>query len=54
MIWAMVVLPIILLVMGMPIFTVLMAAASVALIYVLDLPIGLIQTELFGQGSGTP
>ena len=36
MIWAMVVLPIILLVMGMPIFTVLMAAASVALIYVLE------------------
>jgi len=51
MIWAMVVLPIILLVMGMPIFTVLMAAASVALIYVLDLPIGLIQTELFGSAD---
>ncbi|MGE0038711.1 MAG: TRAP transporter large permease [Xanthobacteraceae bacterium] len=47
----MVVLPIILLVMGMPIFTVLMAAASVALIYVLDLPIGLIQTELFGSAD---
>jgi C4-dicarboxylate transporter DctM subunit len=51
MIWAMVVLPIILLVMGMPIFTVLMAAASIALIYVLDLPIGLIQTELFGSAD---
>jgi C4-dicarboxylate transporter DctM subunit len=51
MIWAMVVLPIILLVMGMPIFTVLMAAASVALIYVLDLPLGLIQTELFGSAD---
>jgi C4-dicarboxylate transporter DctM subunit len=49
--WAMVVLPIILLVMGMPIFTVLMAAASVALIYVLDLPLGLIQTELFGSAD---
>ncbi|MGE4221596.1 MAG: TRAP transporter large permease [Alphaproteobacteria bacterium] len=47
----MVVLPIILLVMGMPIFTVLMAAASVALIYVLDLPLGLIQTELFGSAD---
>jgi C4-dicarboxylate transporter DctM subunit len=44
-------LPIILLVMGMPIFTVLMAAASVALIYVLDLPLGLIQTELFGSAD---
>jgi C4-dicarboxylate transporter DctM subunit len=51
MIWAMVLLPIILLMMGMPIFTVLMAAASVALIYVLDLPIGLIQTELFGSAD---
>jgi C4-dicarboxylate transporter DctM subunit len=51
MIWAMVVLPIILLVMGMPIFTVLMAAASVALILVLDLPLGLIQTELFGSAD---
>ena len=51
MMWAMVVLPIILLVMGMPIFTVLMAAASVALIYVLDLPLGLIQTELFGSAD---
>ncbi len=51
MMWAMVVLPIILLVMGMPIFTVLMAAASVALILVLDLPLGLIQTELFGSAD---
>ncbi len=51
MIWAMVLFPIILLVMGMPIFTVLMAAASVALIFVLDLPLGLIQTELFGSAD---
>jgi C4-dicarboxylate transporter, DctM subunit len=51
MIWAMVLFPIILLMMGMPIFTVLMAAASVALIFVLDLPLGLIQTELFGSAD---
>jgi C4-dicarboxylate transporter DctM subunit len=35
--------------MGLPIFTVLMASASVALIWVMDLPIELIQTELFGS-----
>ncbi len=49
MIWAMVALPIVLMLMGLPIFTVLFAAASVALIFILDLPIGLIQTELFGS-----
>jgi C4-dicarboxylate transporter DctM subunit len=49
MIWAMALLPIVLMVMGMPVFTVLMAAASVALIFVLDLPINLIQTELLGS-----
>src|SRR5262245_35259997 len=49
MIWTMVVLPLVLMAMGMPIYTVLMASASLALIYVLDLPIGLIQTELFGS-----
>ena len=49
MIWTLVLLPIVLMVMGMPIFTVLMASACLALIYVLDLPIGLIQTELFGS-----
>jgi C4-dicarboxylate transporter DctM subunit len=49
MIWAMVLLPIVLLLLGMPIFTVLMAAASVALIFVMDLPIELIQTALFGS-----
>jgi C4-dicarboxylate transporter, DctM subunit len=49
MIASMVLLPIVLLLMGLPIFTVLMAGASIALIYVLDLPLGLIQTELFGS-----
>lgn len=49
MIWTMVLLPIALMLMGLPIFTVLMASACLALIYVLDLPIGLIQTELFGS-----
>jgi C4-dicarboxylate transporter, DctM subunit len=49
MIWAMVLLPLLLLVMGMPIFTVLMAAGSVTLIWVMDLPIEMIQTELFGS-----
>lgn len=49
MIWAMVLLPVLLLVMGMPIFTVLMAAGSVTLIWVMDLPIEMIQTELFGS-----
>ncbi len=49
MIWALGVLPIVLLLMGLPIFTVLMASASVALIWVMDLPIELIQTELFGS-----
>jgi C4-dicarboxylate transporter DctM subunit len=49
MIWAVVVLPIVLLLLGLPIFTVLMASASVAMIWVLDLPIGLIQTTLFGS-----
>jgi C4-dicarboxylate transporter, DctM subunit len=49
MIWAMVLLPLLLLVMGMPIFTVLMAAASVSLIWIMDLPIEMIQTELFGS-----
>jgi C4-dicarboxylate transporter, DctM subunit len=49
MIWSMVLLPLVLMMMGLPIFTVLMASACVALIYVLDLPLGLIQTELFGS-----
>lgn len=49
MIWAVAVLPIVLLLMGLPIFTVLMASAAVALIWVMDLPIELIQTELFGS-----
>ncbi|MSQ20488.1 MAG: TRAP transporter large permease [Betaproteobacteria bacterium] len=49
MIWAMVLLPLLLLVMGMPIFTVLMAAGSVTLVWVMDLPIEMIQTELFGS-----
>lgn len=49
MMWAMVLLPVVLLLMGMPIFTVLMAAASVALIWVMELPIEMIQTELFGS-----
>lgn len=49
MIWVMVGLPIALMLMGFPIFTVLFAAASVAMIFVLEVPIGLIQTELFGS-----
>lgn len=49
MIWAVVILPIALLLMGLPIFTVLMASASVALIWVMGLPIGVIQTTLFGS-----
>ena len=49
MMWVMVALPIALMLMGFPIFTVLFAAASAAMIYVLDMPIGLIQTELFGS-----
>ena len=47
----MVLLPLVLMMMGMPIFTVLMASACVALIFVLDLPLGLIQTELFGSAD---
>jgi C4-dicarboxylate transporter DctM subunit len=49
MIFAVVILPIVLLMMGLPIFTVLMASGAVALIWVMDLPIGLIQTTLFGS-----
>jgi C4-dicarboxylate transporter DctM subunit len=49
MIFAVVILPIILLMMGLPIFTVLMASAAVALIWVMHMPIGLIQTTLFGS-----
>ncbi|MEJ2374662.1 MAG: TRAP transporter large permease [Pseudolabrys sp.] len=49
MIFAVVILPIILLMMGLPIFTVLMASAAVALIWVMQMPIGLIQTTLFGS-----
>jgi C4-dicarboxylate transporter DctM subunit len=49
MIWSMVLVPLVLMMMGLPIFTVLMVSACLALIYVLDLPIGLIQTELFGS-----
>ncbi len=49
MIYAMVVLPVVLMLMGLPIFTVLMSAAIVALIFIMDLPLGLIQTELFGS-----
>ncbi len=49
MIFAMVLLPIVLLLMGLPIFTVLMATGAVTLIWVMDLPIGLIQTTLFGS-----
>lgn len=48
MIWTMLVLPVALMTIGAPIFTVLMVSASVAMIFVLDLPIGLLQTELFG------
>ncbi len=49
MIFAVVILPIVLLMMGLPIFTVLMASAAVTLIWVMDLPIGLIETTLFGS-----
>ena len=49
MIFAVVILPIVLLMMGLPIFTVLMASGAVTLIWVMDLPIGLIQTTLFGS-----
>lgn len=49
MIFAVVILPIVLLLMGLPIFTVLMASGAVTLIWVMDLPIGLIQTTLFGS-----
>jgi C4-dicarboxylate transporter, DctM subunit len=49
MIFAVVILPIVLLLMGLPIFTVLMASAAVTLIWVMDLPIGLIETTLFGS-----
>ena len=49
MIWAVLVLPIVLLLLGLPIFTVLMAAGAVTMIWVMDLPIGLIQTTLFGS-----
>jgi C4-dicarboxylate transporter DctM subunit len=49
MIWATVVLPIVLLLLGLPIFTVLMASGAVAMIWVMDLPIGLLQTTLFGS-----
>jgi C4-dicarboxylate transporter DctM subunit len=49
MIFAAVILPIVLLMMGLPIFTVLMASGAVTLIWVMGLPIGLIQTTLFGS-----
>jgi C4-dicarboxylate transporter DctM subunit len=49
MMYAMVVLPVVLMLMGLPIFTVLMSAAIVTLIFIMDLPLGLIQTELFGS-----
>ena len=49
MIFAVVILPIVLLMMGLPIFTVLMASGTVTLIWVMGLPIGLIQTTLFGS-----
>lgn len=49
MIFAVVLLPFVLLLMGLPIFTVLMASCAVTLIWVMDLPIGIIQTTLFGS-----
>jgi C4-dicarboxylate transporter DctM subunit len=49
MIFTVIILPIVLLMMGLPIFTVLMASGAVTLIWVMDLPIGLIQTTLFGS-----
>lgn len=47
--FAVVILPILLLLMGLPIFTVLMASAAVALIWVMHLPLPIIETTLFGS-----
>jgi len=42
------VLPVLLLILGAPVFAVIMASATIAMIFTLDLPITLTQTELFG------
>jgi C4-dicarboxylate transporter DctM subunit len=49
MIWAMAVLPILLLLLGFPIFVILMVSSIIAIVLIMDLPIAMIQTELFGS-----
>ncbi|MGA0314672.1 MAG: TRAP transporter large permease subunit, partial [Alphaproteobacteria bacterium] len=49
MIWAMAVLPIFLLLLGFPIFVILMVSSVIAIVLIMDLPIAMIQTELFGS-----
>lgn len=43
------VLPIILLIMGFPIFVILMTSSVITMVWIMDLPITMIQTELFGS-----
>jgi C4-dicarboxylate transporter DctM subunit len=43
------VLPVLLLMMGLPIFVILMVSSVIALVWIMDLPITMIQTELFGS-----
>ncbi len=49
MIWVMGVLPIILLILGFPIFVILMVSSVIALVWIMDLPLTMIQTEMFGS-----
>lgn len=49
MIWAMAVLPILLLILGFPIFVILMVSSVIAIVLIMDLPIAMVQTELFGS-----
>lgn len=43
------ILPIILLVMGLPIFVILMVSSVITIVWIMDLPITMIQIELFGS-----
>lgn len=49
MIWVMGVLPVILLILGFPIFVILMVSSVIALVWIMDLPLTMIQTEMFGS-----
>ena len=43
------VLPIILLILGFPIFVILMVSSVITILFIMDLPITMVQIELFGS-----